>query len=724
MPSPKPSRAALFAVAFVLLASPGSAFAERTGAGLSPWSTDGFRGGADTRLTGRSAVGIGGSAQHGPVSQHLPAVRENIELVGRMSVDTPDQYKLDPLTLDPDTSQPDVVPGQIADVAVYKNAAYLMSWSEPSCKRGGFFSVDISNPAEPRQLAFVPALPDTYHGEGAHAITLNTGGVPGRRARRQQRALRRPDGVGGFDLYDVTDPAAPGRSSRARGDQSPDGGGTGGQDPAARRELQPLDLHLAGRPAGVRRDRRTTPRSHDVDIFDITDPRAPEHIADLDLDASWPPRRASTSRTTRQRQRDLPPRHGRQADRRRADDARLLLGRGLRAARRQRPGEPEAHRRHGLRRPDRPATDAGLEPPEGNGHQAEFSHDNRFVLAADEDFSTYRHATFEITSGPNAGPYAVRGVRLRAADRHAARPERSTGRRSTAATAARPTTRSRRADTGARRGRWRRARSRSSCVQRGPVDDPAEPYDGRAASTRRCRTRSTRATRASSSPTTTPGQTRPSRTRRSAAAATRATIRGMCIGHRGDAPLFNDAPDYDRAVHARTASRRSATLGEDVAGARRVRRLGLHAPVPQHRRPSSRRSTTSPSRRRVDERYAIGFGDLSMHEFATDPDENLAYSLVLRGRHAGVHVRRRRPDAGRQVHRRGRQQLLGRRAVHDAARRPPVRRLGPRLRAVPVPVHRAGRGAEAGVRGPGRHGPVRDAGDRVAAVHGRQRQPR
>ena len=51
------------------------------------------------------------------------------------------------------------MPGQIADVSIYKNAAYLASWAERTpCKRGGFFSVDISDPKHPKQLAFVPAL--------------------------------------------------------------------------------------------------------------------------------------------------------------------------------------------------------------------------------------------------------------------------------------------------------------------------------------------------------------------------------------------------------------------------------------------------------------------------------------------------------------------------------------------------------------------------------------
>ena len=32
-----------------------------------------------------------------------------------------------------------------------------------------------------------------------------------------------------------------------------------------------------------------------------------------------------------------------------------------------------------------------------------------------------------------------------------------------------------------------------------------------------------------------------------------------------------------------------------------------------------------------DERYALGFGDLTVHEFATDPTENLAYSSYYAG---------------------------------------------------------------------------------------------
>jgi hypothetical protein len=54
---------------------------------------------------------------------------------------------------------------------------------------------------------------------------------------------------------------------------------------------------------------------------------------------------------------------------------------------------------------DGPDPLTGKEPQEGNGHQGEFSRDNQYILAADEDFSPYRPGQFEITTGPEAGVY-------------------------------------------------------------------------------------------------------------------------------------------------------------------------------------------------------------------------------------------------------------------------------------------------------------------------------
>ena len=71
---------------------------------------------------------------------------------------------------------------------------------------------------------------------------------------------------------------------------------------------------------------------------------------------------------------------------------RLLLGRRLRHARRREPGEGHVHRRHRLR--GRGSARTGISPPEGNAHEAEFSHDNTYFLGADEDFNPYRADKF------------------------------------------------------------------------------------------------------------------------------------------------------------------------------------------------------------------------------------------------------------------------------------------------------------------------------------------
>jgi hypothetical protein len=44
-------------------------------------------------------------------------------------------------------------------------------------------------------------------------------------------------------------------------------------------------------------------------------------------------------------------------------------------------------------------------PPEGNGHQAEFTRDDRFFAATDEDFAPYGATSFQIASGPASGSY-------------------------------------------------------------------------------------------------------------------------------------------------------------------------------------------------------------------------------------------------------------------------------------------------------------------------------
>ena len=147
-------------------------------------------GGAFTSPAAR-AVKTGSMFAAGAFADPLPATSRNMELVGKLPLKTPDEFKFD-LAGAQDSSQPDLVPGQIADVAVFKNFAYLASWSEPTCKRGGVLRRRHPRPREPGadrlRARAARELPRRGHarGDDHHAAVL------GRRAGRQQRGVRHP----------------------------------------------------------------------------------------------------------------------------------------------------------------------------------------------------------------------------------------------------------------------------------------------------------------------------------------------------------------------------------------------------------------------------------------------------------------------------------------------------------------------------------------------------
>ena len=393
-------RAAFVVVASLLLAAPGSALGAPTKSraiDAAPWVTDGLGGSPTSRIT-RSSF----SGQHGPANDHLPPVRENVELIGTLGLSTPPEFRT--------AANPEpLAAGQIADVAVYKNFAYLDSWTLPgeadgTCDRGGFFVADITNPAAPQQVGFVPALPNTYHGEGAHVVTFN-----GRDILAVNNEQCGPGGVGGFDLYDVTNPRAQPKDMilvQGAGDQSSDapaGSGLGSttQDPAA----VPNSAHSiflwqdAGKLYAVIVDNTEL---HDVDIFDVTNPSAPQFIADVDLvglaDEQGFDLIDNSANGDAIFNHDMVVK--------KIGNVQTMLVSYWDAG----------YVKLNVNDPSQPtfigdsqfgATDplTGQVPPEGNGHQSEFSHDNRFVLAADEDFSSYRLPEFDLTDGPHAGQY-------------------------------------------------------------------------------------------------------------------------------------------------------------------------------------------------------------------------------------------------------------------------------------------------------------------------------
>ena len=418
MPESRLLRAATLAAASLLLALPGSALGAQRFSN-APWATDGFRDRADAGLVERSAfnsAGIIDTGQHGPSSQHLPAVRENIELVGKLEMDTPDQFKFDPVTGAPDPTEPDVNEGQIADLAVYKNAAYMMSWSEASCARGGFFSVDISNPAQPRQLAFRPARTETYHGEGAHVITATVGGVS-RDILGVNNEACGTDGTGGFELYDVTNPANPIRLTEIEAGDRSAGQGTDVDPGILVSSYHSIFLWQDGEKVYAVTTDNDEQGSYDVDIFDITNPTVPVHIGDHNL------KELAAAQGVNIRDNEA---HGNQINNhdmvvKKIGNVQTLLvsywDAGYVKVDVNDPAQPKIIGDSAY--PDVDPESPLKEAPEGNGHQAEFSHDNRYVLAADEDFSTYR-TEFNIVDGPERRRVRLRGVRLQRADQDAA----------------------------------------------------------------------------------------------------------------------------------------------------------------------------------------------------------------------------------------------------------------------------------------------------------------
>jgi hypothetical protein len=369
--------------------------------------------------TSRSAGASRKAAQHDGPNLHLPPVQQNIDLVGKLEVNTPEAFRFDPVTGDPDPGEPQVVPGQIADVAVFKNAAYLQSWDEPSCKRGGFFSVDISDPSNPEQLAFMPALPNTYHGEGAHARTIDTAAFTGDiLAVNNEPNSACEGGVGGFDLYDVSDPANPQILVQGVGDQSPDEPPPG-EDEVGFADLtqDPNEVPNSAHSIFIWQDGPNAyavivdnTELHDVDIFDITNPRAPVFIADIDLIALADAQGLDVIGNSANG--DLILHHDMVVKEIGGVQTMLVSywDAGYMKLDVDDPTNPLVigDSDFGLEDPlvEDPRTPGqGFVRPEGNAHQGEFSHDNRFVLTADEDFSAFRAGDFTIDTGPNAGEY-------------------------------------------------------------------------------------------------------------------------------------------------------------------------------------------------------------------------------------------------------------------------------------------------------------------------------
>lgn len=327
--------------------------------------------------------------QHGPLGGHLVGTGAfgNIQFVSKEVVTGTE--------------------GLVADVAVSPDGqwAFLANWGEPDCagpETGGQTSpdagawvIDISNLSDPVTVGFIAAHQDSRPGEGMQVVNITTKHFNGNMLVMNNEQCG-PQGKGGVSLWDVTDPRKPSKLSEHFGDR----GGVSSGDAN--------DIHSAfawdtgSKAYIVMTDNFETT---DVDILDITNPSRPRLIREINVSAEFPSIRqdASIPSLTEIFLHDM-------VVKKIGSNWVLLLSYwdgGYVQLNVNDPANPTLIGDTDYTNPDPELLESTglIQPPEGNGHQNEFTLDNQFFLGTDEDFAPYQTGDFRITTGSFAGIY-------------------------------------------------------------------------------------------------------------------------------------------------------------------------------------------------------------------------------------------------------------------------------------------------------------------------------
>ena len=308
-----------------------------------------------------AADGARDAHQHGTNEGHLfpEGTSQNVQLVSKLRVKN-------------------VVPEKIADVGVFNGYAYLAAWGAVTCKYNGIHVVDIKNPAAPNEVAFIGAKEGSYPGEGVQALRIETSAYKGDILVTNNEKCKDAAGFGGMNIYDVSKPSSPTPLAEGVGDSTVSGAGK-----KDAHEIHSVFAWDAGDKAyAVIVDNE---EGTDVDIMDITNPKTPFLLKEYDLDQTFPQiLQAAPPNLVEVFLHDMVVKeiNGRQV---------LLLSYWDAGYVAVDVTDPTAITYIGdsdFTNPDPEAAESGfIVPPEGNGHEAEFTRDNRFVIGADEDFS-------------------------------------------------------------------------------------------------------------------------------------------------------------------------------------------------------------------------------------------------------------------------------------------------------------------------------------------------
>jgi hypothetical protein len=311
--------------------------------------------------------------QHGTTEGHLPGSSANVDLVSKLHLKH-------------------VVPEKIADVGVSPdgNYAFLAAWGVVTCKYNGVHVVDINDPSSPREVAFIQSKEGSYPGEGVQAINLTTSAFNGQILVTNNEKCKDKAGFGGMNIYDVTDPQHATPLVEGVGDST-----VNGQGKKHANEIHSVFAWDAGdKGYAVIVDNE---EGQDVDILDISNPKKAHFIAEYDLDELFPQIvQTAPSNLTEVFLHDVVVKEidGRQV---------MLLSywdAGYVKIDVTDPLDPVYLGDTDFTNPDPEAAESGFTvPPEGNGHEAEFTADDAYVIGADEDFGPDALVARNVTDG-------------------------------------------------------------------------------------------------------------------------------------------------------------------------------------------------------------------------------------------------------------------------------------------------------------------------------------
>ncbi|MFI9815834.1 PA domain-containing protein [Saccharothrix variisporea] len=326
--------------------------------------------------------------QHDGDEGHLPAVARNVTLVGKAKVTNPSGAGNT---------------GRVADVTAFGDYAYLTAFRAPTCERTGVHVMDISDPAHPVEVtsAFIPTSAGSYAGEGIQVEHVETPFFHGDLLIHQNETC--PGATpgadsGGISLWDVSDPRHPKAVKLHTGDFTNAAGGL---------DVAPNQTHSMRMWTNVF-DKKVyvalvdDEEGTDVDILDITDPYHPVLVNDeLDLGEVFGVDQAAPANLTSVFSHDMMiTKIGRRyvMNMNYWDGGYVLLD-----VTDPRPGKVSLIAESDYAALDEERLARGQQvSPEGNAHQSELSPNRKFMIGTDEDFSPYR-VTAKIDSGPYAG---------------------------------------------------------------------------------------------------------------------------------------------------------------------------------------------------------------------------------------------------------------------------------------------------------------------------------